>query len=181
MRLTLDQRSFVRFKVGLPFSISLVAQRLVHLPLEQSICVRFAARLPFSIMKLIDIAVNKNFKNQTLKDGNFYIVLEQKDVLGPLFNRRRFTAAEFNEYASEYQKFFKEFTDSIVAKLTEKLGEEHVKPEEDIVCYVNDNARMSMCLRCFILDVEDGAALNSSIDELKSELLKNDIYLRVKS
>ena len=129
-------------------------------------------------MKLIDLSIHKNFKNQTLKDGNFYIVLEQKDVLHPLFLKERFTLTELNDYIEKYKESFKYLTELIFGVLSDLFK---INVEEDIVCYVTDTNKMSMCLRCFVLDVEDEAFFKASIEELKNALLKNDVYLKIKS
>lgn len=132
-------------------------------------------------MKLIDIAVNKNFKNQTLKDGNFYIVLEQKDILHPLFLKGRFTFTELNDYLKKYEESFKDLVDLILGSLSKVLGAERVNQDEDIICYVTDTTKMSMCLRCFIIGIEDSEFLSTMIEQMKMELLKYDIYIKIKS
>lgn len=131
-------------------------------------------------MKIIDINIKQQFKEMTFEHGIFYIQFEIKKIFVKLYNKEKFPVQNLisliNEKVTDLRNFSKRIYDSLLISTPEIEG-----TFDDIEVWIDNQENANLIIRMVLKTGLDKDEFIEKIEAVKSELLEDDVYLRIKS
>ena len=139
--------------------------------------IRILLGLPFNYndMKLVDLKIFDNYRDQPLELGTWYARLEYPDGFDLLKKEQKFSIQRCNELLVKSEEAFIEITAKFHDIAKECSNDEIISTDAPIL-WMNENNELKMTMRFIFKNVSDITAL---VEAIKPKMAENDVYLRV--